>query len=69
MAANGTIQVSAANGSQAAPKNRRHVASIDTAPATATMAQVAKKTRDAAHERLSSIQRCGLVAWRQQGDT
>jgi len=40
MAANGTIEVCAANGSQAAPKSRRRFASIDTVPARATIAQV-----------------------------
>ena len=47
MAANGTIEVCAANGSQLLPKSRRRFASIDTVPARATIAQVAKKTRDA----------------------
>ena len=47
MAANGTIEVCAANGSQAPPKSRRRLASIDTVPARATTAQVAKKTKDA----------------------
>ena len=37
--------------------------------AMAANGTIQKKTRDAAHERLSSTQRCGLVAWRQQGDT
>ena len=47
MAANGTMDVWAAKGSQAAPKSRRRFASIDTVPARATMAQVAKKIKDA----------------------
>jgi len=47
MAADGTIEVCAANGSQVLPKSRRRFASIDTVPARATIAHVAKKTRDA----------------------
>src|SRR5262252_3846768 len=47
MAANGTIEVCAANGSQVLPKSRRRFASIDTVPARATIAQVAKNTKDA----------------------
>ena len=43
MAAKGTIEVCAANGSQASPRSRRRFASIDTVPATATMAQVASR--------------------------
>src|SRR5215831_16145393 len=44
------IEVCAANGSQAPPNNRRRFASIDTVPARATTAQVAKKTRAVANQ-------------------
>ena len=47
IAANGMIEVCAANGSQAAHKSRCRFWSIDTVPARATMAQVAKKTSEA----------------------